>query len=255
MQREAYPLTAKQQTLLVSKLEEWHIPWSCHKGKEMLTSIAAANYCGLRNGTATSMLPNWVTIYPETRTGDKAGTLTVPKEGISADDDGFVPKTESSGRAVPVSSKWTDYSRGVTFDVDTPRKALQYINLEGGVELGIKTSREALQGLCRQIELDNPDLMPEDADKADSLFGRGYSYLSEYKYPRSHTAGGRYEKVPRIYMHDLRASWCVHLLRGSGDESLGRYQIRDLGGWSNIDMIDQYASHIDLTGNDFDNAF
>lgn len=255
MKRQAYPLNSEQQTLLVRELEKWRVPWSCHKDKEMLSAITFAHYCGVRNCTATSVLPSWVEVYPETRTGSKAGTLTVPNEGISATDDTFVPKTESGGRAVPVPDGWTDYSRGVTINVDTPQKALQYVNLEGGIELSTSTSTDALQGLCRQIELDNPDLMPSESARAESLFGRGYNYVAEYDSPESLTYGTTYEKVPRVYMHDLRASWCVHLLKGSGDESLGRYQVRDLGGWNNLDMIDQYASHVDLTDGDFDNAF
>lgn len=235
MNRRAYPLSPEGATALARYLDkEWDIPiLDAGKRTESLSAVTAGLYCGLRGKTARAMSSGWV----EFRNGakNKHGTVKVPAEfeyTSSADDDDWAPKTVSGGRAVPIPSKWTDHASGQEFSVSAPRRMLNFVTGVTEFELSKEAQIRHLRLIAAEINHrhDRPviDRKPVEPTAAHSEVT---TEEIEERY------GGT---IPNLFIHDLRATWTAHLLRGD----VKRVKVRDLGGWSNMKMVDHYAQWV-----------
>lgn len=246
MNRRAYPLSAEAETALARYLDEdWDIPIMT-KGKltESLSAVTAGLYCGLRGKTAREMTSGWV----EFRNGaeNKHGAIKIPAEfeyTTSSDTDDWAPKTAKGGRAVPVPSKWTDHASGQEFDVSAPRRMLNFVTGVGEFSLSKEAQIRHVRLIAAEINHRHDraviDRKPVEPTAAHSE--RTKAEIEE-RY------GGT---VPNLFIHDLRATWAAHLLRGD----VKRIKVRDLGGWTDMEMVDYYAQWVGDPGGQAADAF
>lgn len=235
MDRRAYPLSPKGATALAQYLDEdWDIPiLDAGKKTESLSAITGGLYCGLRGKTARGMSSGWM----EFRNGaeNKHGALKIPAEfeyTSSSDGGDWAPKTASGGRSVPIPAKWTDHASGREFQVTAPRRMLNFVTGVAEFELSKEAQIRHLRLIAAEINhrhdravIDRPPREPTAA----------HSQVTKERIEERY--GGT---VPNLFIHDLRATWTAHLLRGD----LKRIKVRDLGGWKNMEMVDYYAQWV-----------
>lgn len=206
--RKAYPLCAEAYRALLSEL---------HTNKDLRERMPVAArvgiylmyLCGMRIGEVCASGSGWVE-------RSKGGlSIVVPSSETSSDEWG--PKTEAGARSVPVPGSFTDYSTGKDMDLEAQDVIDAYFRTHS--EFG--RERESMRYW-----------MFEAADAAG---------LYEWRDEVTRTVGPRDPAVyPDVIPHDGRASWCAQCLRSD----INRYTVRDWGGWSDMTMINWYASFV-----------
>lgn len=210
--RNAKPLPPEAYKILIDMLLSDHeVLDRCPLGAQI--SIWGMAVCGLRIGESAEISRTW---HNMTASGSE---LHIPDESYdpNSDSEGWSPKTHSGVRSVPIPQTMKCHATGERIQIPFGRLLQSYFVGLSEVNRGSQSIRNWLYKIVRHTTL-------------TELLGEKTVDLASKK--RIMTA--------QIIPHDLRATWATQALRSD----VGRYTIRDWGGWENTEMIDRYAKYV-----------